>query len=63
MFKIVRRPSQRDSFFDSLKSEFHWGHFIYFRWIVLLMVFGGSPKILGKIVRRIHEEKVNEPGG
>ena len=36
MFKIVRFPKKLESFFDSLKNQFHWNHFEYFRTLVLL---------------------------
>jgi len=37
MFKIVRFPKKLESFFDSLKDQFHWDHFRYYRTLVLLM--------------------------
>ena len=37
MFKIVRFPKKLESFFDSLKNQFHWNHFEYFRTLVLLI--------------------------
>jgi hypothetical protein len=37
MFKIARFPKKLESFFNSLKDQFHWDHFQYFRTLVLLM--------------------------
>ncbi|MBN2403115.1 MAG: hypothetical protein JXN64_12035 [Spirochaetes bacterium] len=37
MFRIVRFPSKIDNFFRSLKTEFRFGHFEYFRVLVLLI--------------------------
>ena len=37
MFRIVRFPSLLYSFFRSLTTEFHWEHYTYFCWLVLLI--------------------------
>lgn len=37
MFKLVRFPSKLENFFSSLKSEFLFGHFEYFRMLALLI--------------------------
>ena len=40
MFKIVRFPKK----LDSLKDQFHWDHFQYFRTLVLLITISWGRK-------------------
>jgi len=44
MFKIVRFPSSLENFFCSLKTEFCFGHFKYFRMLVLLIAISWEDK-------------------
>ncbi|HEX2065575.1 MAG TPA: transposase, partial [Candidatus Thermoplasmatota archaeon] len=37
MFRIIRVPPTLDAFFRPLHGYFHWGHFEYFRLLVLVM--------------------------
>ena len=44
MFKIVRFPSSLENFFRSLKTEFRFDHFKYFRMLVLLIAISWDDK-------------------
>jgi len=44
MFKIVRFPSSLENFFRSLKTEFRFDHFKYFRLLVLLIAISWEDK-------------------
>jgi len=51
MFKIVRFPKNLESFFNSLESQFHWGHFEYFRTLVLLIVVAWGRRNIASLYR------------
>ena len=53
MFKIVRFPSKLESFFRSLKTEFHWDHFEYFRTLVLLVAFSWGRRNISALYRHL----------
>ncbi len=53
MFKIVRFPKKLESFFDSLKDQFHWDHFRYFRTLVLLMTISWGRKNIAALYRHL----------
>lgn len=57
MFKIVRFPKKLDPFFESLKSEFHWEHFKYFRMLVLLTGFAWGRRNITALCRHIDEKR------
>lgn len=59
MFKIVRFPKNLESFFDSLESQFHWGHFEYFRTLVLLVVIAWGRRNISSLYR--HLDSRNQP--
>jgi len=59
MFKIVRFPKKLESFFDSLKNQFHWDHFQYFRTLVLLMTISWGRKNIAALYR--HLDSRNQP--
>ena len=59
MFKIVRFPSKLKSFFGSLKTEFHWDHFEYFRMLVLLTAFAWGRRNISVLYR--HLDARNQP--
>jgi len=51
MFRIVRFPSKPDSFFNSLKNQFHFHHFDYFRTLVLLIAFSWGRRNITSLYR------------
>ena len=53
MFKIVRFPKNLESFFDSLEKSFHWGHFEYFRTLVLLIVIAWGRRNIASLYRHL----------
>ena len=53
MFKIVRFPSKLQSFFRSLTTEFHWNHFEYFRWLVLLVACSWGRRNIASLYRQL----------
>ena len=53
MFKIVRFPKKLESFFDSLKDQFHWDHFPYFCTLVLLMTISWGRKNIAALYRHL----------
>ena len=55
MFKIVRFPSNLNSFFRSLTTEFHWEHFEYFRVLVLLIACSWSRRNVSALYRSVDE--------
>jgi SRSO17 transposase len=55
MFKIVRFPKKLESFFDSLQNEFHWGHFHYFRTLVLLMAISWGRRNVANLYRHLDD--------
>jgi len=59
MFKIVRFPSKLESFFTSLRSQFHWNHFDYFRKLVLLIGFSWGRCTISSLYR--HLDTMNQP--
>ena len=56
MFKIVRFPKKLNNFFSSLKSEFRFGHFEYFRILVLLMAAGWDDHNISSLYRYLDEK-------
>lgn len=36
MFRIIRVPPVLDKFFHTLQPHFHWNHFAYVRWLVVV---------------------------
>ena len=56
MFKIVRFPAKLNTFFRSLTTEFHWGHFEYFRTLVLLIAFGYGRRNISALYRHLDSE-------
>lgn len=63
MFKIVRFPDKLDSFFRSLKNEFHWDHYQYFRTLVLAMAFAWGRRNIVNLDRHLdaptHRTRLN----
>lgn len=59
MFKIVRFPKKLESFFDSLKTQFHWNHFEYFRTLVLLITISWGRRNISALYR--HLDSRNQP--
>jgi len=59
MFKIVRFPKKLESFFDSLKNQFHWDHFEYFRMLVLLIAISWGRRNISALYR--HLDSRNQP--
>jgi len=57
MFKIVRFPKKLDPFFDSLRSEFHWEHFEYFRMLVLLVGVAWGRRNISSLCRHVDEKR------
>ncbi len=51
LFKIVRFPSKLDNFFSSLKTEFRFGHFEYFRMLVLLIAAAWEDRNIASLYR------------
>lgn len=51
MFKIVRFPSALQPFFRSLKTEFLWGQYDYFRWFVVLVAFAHGRRTVTGLYR------------
>lgn len=56
MFKIVRFPSRLENFFRSLKTEFLYGHFEYFRLLVLLIAASWEDKNISSLYRYLDKE-------
>ncbi len=53
MFKIVRFPSKLENFFSSLKTEFLFGHFEYFRILVLLIATSWEDSNISSLYRQL----------
>ena len=53
MFKIIRFPKNLESFFDSLQNSFHWGHFEYFRALILLIVIAWGRRNVASLYRHL----------
>lgn len=53
MFKIVRFPSKLENFFSSLKTEFLFGHFEYFRMLVLLIATSWEDQNISSLCRSL----------
>jgi len=56
MFKIVRFPSKLENFFRSLKTEFRFGHFEYFRMLVLLVAAAWEDRNITSLYRYLDEK-------
>jgi Transposase DDE domain len=56
MFKIVRFPSAIENFFCSLKTEFLFGHFEYFRILVLLIVISWEDRNISSLYNYLDEK-------
>ncbi|MDQ3828698.1 MAG: transposase, partial [Candidatus Tectomicrobia bacterium] len=63
MFRIVRIPPSLDTFFHPLQSCFHWDHFTYFRWLVLVTAFAWGRRNVANLYRyleaRHHRTRFN----
>lgn len=57
MFKIVRFPSLLENFFRSLKTEFRFGHFEYFRMLVLLIAVSWEDKNIASLCNYLDKEQ------
>lgn len=55
MFKIVRFPSKLENFFSSLKTEFLFGHFEYFRVLVLLIAISWEDSNISSLCRNLDQ--------
>ena len=53
MFKIVHFPKKLESFFAPLQNQFHWGHFQYFRMLVLLIVIAWGRRNVANLCRHL----------
>lgn len=53
MFKIGRFPSQLNSFFSSLTTDFHWKHHTYFSQLVLLIACSWGRRNVANLVRQL----------
>ena len=53
MFKIVRFPSKLEYFFNSMKTEFRFGHFIYFKFLVLLIALSWERRNIQALYRHL----------
>ena len=51
MFKIGRFPSKLNSFFCSLKSQFRYGHFDYFKILVLIIAMSWERRNIQALYR------------
>jgi len=57
MFKIVRFPSRVENFFCSLKTEFLFEHFEYFRMLVLLIASSWEDRNISSLCRYLDESR------
>lgn len=57
MFKIVRFPSALENFFRSLKTEFLYGHFEYFRILVLLIALSKDDKNISSLYKYLDDKQ------
>ena len=55
MFKIVRFHSKLDNFFRSLKTEFLFGHFEYFRMLVVLIAISWEDSNISSLCRHLDQ--------
>jgi SRSO17 transposase len=51
MFRIIRVPPALDKFFCTLPPCFHWDHFLYFRWLVLVIAFAWGRRNVANLYR------------
>jgi SRSO17 transposase len=51
MFKIVRFPSKLEHFFNSMRTEFRFGHFVYFKFLVLLIALSWERRNIQALYR------------
>jgi len=57
MFRIVRFPSAIENFFCSLKTEFRFGHFEYFRMLVLLIAASWEDRNISSLHKYLDKER------
>ena len=57
MFRIVRFPSAINNFFCSLKTEFRFGHFEYFRMLVLLIAVSWEDRNISSLHRLLDKDR------
>jgi hypothetical protein len=55
LFRIVRFPSKLEKFFSSLKTEFLFGHFDYFRMLVLLIAISWEDSNISSLCRHLDQ--------
>jgi SRSO17 transposase len=51
MFRIRRVPAALDQFFGTLQRHFHWGHWAYFRLLVLVIAFAWGRRTVANLYR------------
>jgi hypothetical protein len=56
MFKIVRFPSKLEHFFNTMKTEFRFGHFVYFKFLVLLIALSWERRNIQALYRYLDPE-------
>jgi len=56
VFKIPRFPAACARFFEPLQGYFHWGHFEYFRNLVLAMAFAWGRRNISNLYRYLEAE-------
>jgi hypothetical protein len=56
MFRIVRVPTALDKFFCSLRPQFRWNHWTYFRLLVLAMAFMWGRRNVANLHRYLEAE-------
>jgi SRSO17 transposase len=56
MFRIIRVPPTLDEFFRPLHGYFHWGHFEYFRLLVLVMAFAWGRHHVANLYRYLEAQ-------
>lgn len=56
MFKIVRCPEKLNSFFESLLGNFLYGHFNYFKFLVLAIAFSWERRNVTDLCRYLDAE-------
>ena len=56
MFRLIRVPRTLDKFFRPLHGYFHWGHFEYFRLLVLVMAFAWGRHHVANLYRYLEAQ-------
>jgi SRSO17 transposase len=56
MFRIVRFPQKLTRFFAPLEGRFHWGHFQYFRTLVLAVAFAWGRRNVANLCRYLEAQ-------